>query len=76
MTLKYYLSKLKVLYALPLVPAWTMENGEARVIPCEEMPAMLKARYQGVLDRVAFYYSYKPGQDEKRWRKIVEAFKS
>ena len=42
----------------------------------EEMPVLLKARYQGLLDRVAFYYSYKPGQDEKRWRKIVEAFKS
>jgi probable F420-dependent oxidoreductase len=42
----------------------------------EEMPALLKARYKGLLDRVAFYYSYKPGQDEKRWRKIVEAFKS
>lgn len=42
----------------------------------EEMPALLKARYQGLLDRVAFYYSYELGQDEKRWRKIVEAFKS
>ena len=42
----------------------------------EEMPALLKERYQGLLDRVAFYYSYKPGQDEKRWRRIVEAFKS
>lgn len=41
----------------------------------EEMPALLKARYKGLLDRVALYYSYKPGQDEKRWRKIVEAFK-
>lgn len=40
------------------------------------MPALLKARYQGLLDRVVFYYSYESGQDEKRWRKIVEAVKS
>ena len=41
----------------------------------QEMPGLIKARYNG-LDRVAFYYPYQPGQDEKRWRKIVEAFKS
>ncbi|MGE0824324.1 MAG: TIGR03617 family F420-dependent LLM class oxidoreductase [Candidatus Binatia bacterium] len=42
----------------------------------EEMPGLLKERYHGLLDRVAFYYSYKPGQNEKRWHKVVEAFKS
>ena len=41
----------------------------------EEMPALLKARYAGLLDRVAFYQPYHPGQHDDRWRKIVEAFK-
>jgi probable F420-dependent oxidoreductase len=42
----------------------------------QEMPGLIKERYNGLLDRVAFYYPYQPGQDEKRWRKIVEAFRS
>ena len=42
----------------------------------QEMPGLIKGRYNGLLDRVAFYYPYQPGQDEKRWRKIVETFKS
>jgi Coenzyme F420-dependent N5,N10-methylene tetrahydromethanopterin reductase and related flavin-dependent oxidoreductases len=41
----------------------------------EEMPALLKARYAGLLDRVAFYQPYRPGEQDARWRKIVEAFK-
>lgn len=41
----------------------------------QEMPGLIKERYNGLLDRVAFYYPYQPGQDEKRWRKIVEAFR-
>ena len=39
----------------------------------QEMPGLIKGRYNGLLDRVAFYYPYQPGQDEKRWRD-VEAF--
>jgi len=42
----------------------------------EEMPGLLKARYAGLLDRVAFYQPYHPGQHDARWRKIVEAFNS
>ena len=41
----------------------------------QEMPGLIKERYNGLLDRVAFYYPYHPGQDEKRWRKIVETFR-
>jgi hypothetical protein len=42
----------------------------------QEMPGLLKAKYNSLLDRVAFYYPYRPGQDEARWRKIVAAFQT
>lgn len=42
----------------------------------DEIPAMLKAKYNGLLDRVSFYHSYRIGQHEARWRKLVMAFKS
>jgi hypothetical protein len=40
-----------------------------------EVPALLKAKYDSLLDRVAFYYPYHPGHNDARWRKIVEAFR-
>src|SRR5437773_867320 len=40
----------------------------------EEVPGLLKAKYDGLLDRVAFYQPYHPGQHEARWRKLIEAF--
>ncbi|MBI3303989.1 MAG: TIGR03617 family F420-dependent LLM class oxidoreductase [Deltaproteobacteria bacterium] len=42
----------------------------------EEVPGLIKAKYDGLLDRVAFYHPYRPGQHEARWRKIVEEFKA
>jgi probable F420-dependent oxidoreductase len=41
----------------------------------EEMPGLLKARYDGLLDRVAFYQPYQPGKHDERWRKIAAAFR-
>lgn len=41
----------------------------------DETPAMLKAKYDGLLDRLMFYHADCPGQREPRWRKIIEAFK-
>ena len=41
----------------------------------EEVPGLLKAKYDGLLDRVAFYQPYRPGQHEARWRNLVAAFK-
>jgi hypothetical protein len=40
----------------------------------DEIPAMLHARYDGLLDRIAFYFPYKLGEPEVRWRKFVQAF--
>jgi probable F420-dependent oxidoreductase len=41
-----------------------------------EIAGLLKAKYKGLLDRVSFYHSYRPGHHESRWRKIVMAFKA
>jgi probable F420-dependent oxidoreductase len=40
----------------------------------DEIPARIKARYDGLLDRVTYYLPFVPGQDEARWRQTVEAF--
>lgn len=42
----------------------------------DEIPALLKAKYNGLLDRLSFYHSYRIGQHEARWRKLVMAFKA
>jgi hypothetical protein len=42
----------------------------------EEVPALLKAKYDGVLDRLMFYHADRPGQQDARWRKIIDAFKA
>jgi probable F420-dependent oxidoreductase len=39
------------------------------------LPAQIKARYAGLLDRVTFYAPFDPSQDAERWRKIVSEFK-
>ncbi len=39
-----------------------------------EVPALLKERYAGLLDRVAFYHPDRPGVNEARWQSIVQAF--
>jgi probable F420-dependent oxidoreductase len=39
----------------------------------DEIPALLRARYEGLLDRVSFYFADKPGQNTARWTRIVRA---
>lgn len=39
-----------------------------------DIPALLQARYTGVLDRIALYFPYQPGQHEARWRLLVRTF--
>jgi probable F420-dependent oxidoreductase len=40
----------------------------------DEIAAKVKQKYDGLLDRVAFYVPFIPGQDDARWKKIVRAF--
>lgn len=42
----------------------------------EEVPGLLKAKYNGLLDRAMFYHADRPGQNVPRWRKIIEAFQT
>lgn len=42
----------------------------------DEIPGLLKAKYGGLVDRLAFYHPYRPGQHEARWRKIIAAFQA
>lgn len=40
----------------------------------EEIAGKLKARYEGLLDRVSFYFPFRAGDRPERWREIVAAF--
>jgi probable F420-dependent oxidoreductase len=40
----------------------------------DDVPAKVKARYDGILDRVALYLPFRPDADGERWRRIVRAF--
>ncbi|MCC6850458.1 MAG: TIGR03617 family F420-dependent LLM class oxidoreductase [Deltaproteobacteria bacterium] len=40
----------------------------------DEVAARVRARYEGLLDRVALYLPFRPGDDAERWRRIVRAF--
>ena len=40
----------------------------------DEVADRVKARYDGILDRVALYLPFRPGADTERWGRIVRAF--
>jgi hypothetical protein len=40
----------------------------------DAIPALLHAHYDGLLDRVAFYFPYQLGAPEVRWRKFAQDF--
>jgi len=39
-----------------------------------EIPQKIKARYEGILDRLSFYTPFRPGECDARWRRLVRAF--
>ncbi|MGH7806451.1 MAG: TIGR03617 family F420-dependent LLM class oxidoreductase, partial [Candidatus Binatia bacterium] len=41
-----------------------------------EIPDLVRARYDGLLDRVSLYFPFVPGKHDARWRAIVEGMKS
>jgi probable F420-dependent oxidoreductase len=45
----------------------------AVVGPEDEIAERLKSRYTGLVDRVAFYHGYRPGERDPFWRKIITA---
>ncbi len=42
--------------------------------PWDEIPAKVKAKYDGILDRIGFYFPFRPGADDDQWRAMVRAF--
>ena len=40
----------------------------------DAIPDRLHAKYDGILDRIALYHPFKPGEHEARWRKFTRAF--
>jgi probable F420-dependent oxidoreductase len=40
----------------------------------DEIGAKVRARYDGLLDRVAFYIFYRPGESDAAWRKLTKQF--
>ena len=54
----------------------TDEMLEVYAVTCrwDEVAAKVRARYDGILDRVALYVPFRPGTDAERWRAIVRAF--
>ena len=54
----------------------TMLEEFAVVGPEEEIPERLKARYTGLLDRLAFYHGYRPGERDPFWRQVIAALRA
>ena len=40
-----------------------------------ELPAMLRQKYEGLLDRVSYYFPLVPGENEAGWRATASAFR-
>jgi probable F420-dependent oxidoreductase len=39
----------------------------------DQVPALLRKKYEGIIDRLAFYVSVRPGAEDDRWRRLVAA---
>lgn len=46
----------------------------AVVAPVTELAQKVRARYEGALDRVAYYYPFVPGEREAIWQNAAETF--
>ena len=42
----------------------------------DDIGEKIRKRYDGLLDRVAFYVPYRPGTHEAEWRKLTAQFNS
>ena len=46
----------------------------AVVAPVDELAGRVRARYEGLLDRVGYYYPFVPGERDDVWRNALEVF--
>lgn len=40
-----------------------------------ELPALVKTRYDGLLDRVSYYFPFRPGERDEAWQTTIAGFK-
>ena len=59
---------------MPALVSDELLNAVAIVAPREELPARIKERYAGLLDRVALYLPFNVDEAD-RWRELVKAVK-
>ena len=59
---------------MPALISDELLNAVAIVAPAEEIPARVKERYAGLLDRITFYVPFDP-IDAPKWRTLIEAFR-
>ena len=48
----------------------------AIICPWRELPDRIRAKYEGLLDRVTLYTPFNPTQDQERWAEICAAFRA
>ena len=55
----------------------TDEMLEVYAVTCrwDEVAARVRAKYDGILDRIAFYLPWAPGGNNERWRALASAFR-
>jgi len=41
-----------------------------------ELPGKIRERYDGLLDRVSYYFGFAPGENDEGWRKTIAAFRA
>ena len=51
-----------------------MLHAIAVVAPVDELAARVRDRYEGLLDRVGYYYPFVPGEREAVWQNALETF--
>ena len=39
----------------------------------DQIPSLLKKKYTGLIDRLAFYVAVRPGEDDARWKGLIAA---
>jgi probable F420-dependent oxidoreductase len=60
--------------AMPALISDEMLESFAVSAPLAELGAALQARYAGLLDRLALYRPFVPGEDDDGWRRLIESF--
>ncbi len=60
---------------MPALVTDEMLEQVAILAPLDEVPARIRARYEGLLDRITFYAPFSP-EEAPRWRAVANAFKA